>query len=176
MDNFTAEYISKMLGTATIEHLIHRNVSTTHDDFRQNIATSTTTSTQTMSRPLLHPDEVRGLGGDFCLIMGRFPPILSRRIVYHEDWDLLHCARPDPHFPRTENVRWRALQRRLGEMGSVARLLKEYGYEVQPIQVLLPPQLQSKSLPRSMPAAQAKRPLVQREYGLVQKLCRHRPQ
>jgi len=71
------------------------------------------------------------LSGDLCLIMGRFAPIRGRRIIYHEDWDLLHRSRPDPQFPRTENVRWRALQRRLGEMGSVARLLKEYGYEAK---------------------------------------------
>jgi len=84
-----------------------------------------------MSRPLLNPDEVRGLGGDLCIIMGNFPPILSKRIVYHQDWDFLHWARPDPHFPRTEDVRWRALQWRLREMGSVARLLKEYEFEVK---------------------------------------------
>jgi hypothetical protein len=79
----------------------------------------------------MHPDEVRNLNGDFGLILGRFPPIYSRRIVYHEDWDLLHRARSDPHFPRTEDVRWVALQRRLLEMGSVARLLKEYHFEVK---------------------------------------------
>ena len=84
-----------------------------------------------MSRPLLHPDEVRSLSGDVASSWDAFAPIYSRRIVYHEDWDFLHRARADPHFPRTENVRWRALQRRLFEMGSVARLLKEYGYEVK---------------------------------------------
>ncbi len=56
---------------------------------------------------------------------------MSRRIVYQQDWDLLHVARQDPYHPRTEDVRWQALQRRLHEMGSVARLLKEYGYEVK---------------------------------------------
>ena len=141
MDNFTTDYVSKMLGTSTVEQL---NTSTTHGTSvgppqmnapiwasRTSRSTSVTYSTSTMSRPLLTPDEVRGLGGDFCIIMGNFPPILSKRIVYHQDWDLLHHARPDPHFPRTEEVRWRALQWRLREMGSVARLLKEYGFEVK---------------------------------------------
>jgi type IV secretion system protein VirD4 len=142
MDNFTAEYVSKMLGTSTIEHV---NVSTTQGTSvapytanasifksqRTSVQTSMSTSVQTMSRALLNPDEVRGLGSDLCLIMGRHPPILGRRIVYHEDWDMLHAARPDPHFPRTEQVRWRSLQRRLYEMGSVQRLLKEYQYEVK---------------------------------------------
>jgi type IV secretion system protein VirD4 len=127
MDNFTAEYVSKKLGIKTIQQ---PNVSTTYDALT-SVSSSTTTSTQTMSRPLLHPDEVSTLGADFGIIMGNFPPIYSRRIVYHEDWDLLQRAREDPHFPRTEGVRWRALQRRLREMGSVARLLKEYDFEVK---------------------------------------------
>jgi type IV secretion system protein VirD4 len=141
MDNFTADYVSKFLGIATIEQV---NVSTTVGKSvgprdqnapiwanRTSIQTSTSTSTQTMSRPLLHPDEVRGLGGDRCLIMGRFPPIQGRRIVYYQDWDLLHWARADPQHPRTEDVRWGALHRRLFEMGSVARLLKEHHFGVK---------------------------------------------
>ena len=43
----------------------------------------------------------------------------------------MHCARPDPHFPRTEKVRWLALQYRLFEVGSVAGLLAQEGYEVK---------------------------------------------
>jgi len=118
-DNFTAEYISKMLGTSAVAET--------------EISTCFSTSERTTSRArlLLYADEVRGLSGETCLIMGPYAPILSRRIVYHEDWDFLHRARPDPQFPRTENVRWRASQKRLGEMDSVARLLKEYGYKAK---------------------------------------------
>ena len=142
MDNFTAEYISKFLGTQTIEQT---NVSVSHGTSvapltgnapwrvsqRTSVSTSTGYSTQTMSRPLLHPDEVRGLPNNLCLILGRFPPIRSQRIVYHRDWRFLHCAREDPHFPRTEEVRWWALQKRLSDAGSVAGLLAEEGYEVK---------------------------------------------
>jgi type IV secretion system protein VirD4 len=142
MDNFTAEYISKMLGTATVQQVnVQKTEGTSVAPYagnapwrvsqRTSVSTSTSYSTQTMSRALLNPDEVRGLSPDHCLIMGRHPPILGRRIVYYEDWDLLHCVRPDPRFPRTEPVRWRALQRRLYEMGSVQRLLKEYRYQVK---------------------------------------------
>jgi type IV secretory pathway TraG/TraD family ATPase VirD4 len=140
-DNFTADYISKRLGIETIQQ---QNVSTTVSTSkaplgpnqsifanRASTSTSTNTSVQTLSRPLLNPDEVCRLSGELCLIIGGFEPILGRRMVYHEDWDLLHRSRPDPQFPRTEKVRWQALQRRLGEMGSVARLLKEYGYEAK---------------------------------------------
>jgi type IV secretion system protein VirD4 len=142
MDNSTAEYVSKFLGTSTIEH---PNVSTSTGTSvaprtpggpyraadRTSQSTSTGISVQTISRALLNPDEVRGLSGNLCIIMGRFQPILAQRIVYHQDWDLLHRARADPEHPRTEGVRWVALQRRLVEMRSVARLLKEYSYEVK---------------------------------------------
>ena len=142
MDNFTADYISKFLGTKTVEH---ENVSTSVGTSvaprtpggpfwqyqRTSVQTSTSVSTQVMSRPLMHPEEIRGLNRELCIIMGRFPPIISRRIVYHEDWRLLHCARPNPHFPRNENVRWLALQYRLFEAGSVAGLLAQEGYEVK---------------------------------------------
>jgi type IV secretion system protein VirD4 len=142
MDNFTAEYISKMLGTRTIEHV---NVSTTvgksvapyapgaplWKSQRTSVQTSMSQSSQVMSRPLMHPEEVRGLNSELCIIMGRFAPIISRRIVYHEDWRFLHCARIDPHFPRTENVRWLALQNRLLDAGSVAGLLAQEGYAVK---------------------------------------------
>jgi type IV secretion system protein VirD4 len=142
MDNFTAEYISKMLGTTTVEQV---NVSTSFgtsvapmgpgtswfESQRTSIQRSSSTSTQVMSRPLMHPDEIRGLSSELCIIMGRFAPIMSRRIVYHRDWRFLHCARPDPHFPRTEQVRWLALQNRLFDAGSVAGLLAQEGYEVK---------------------------------------------
>jgi len=142
MDNFTADYISKMLGTQTIEHT---NISTSTGKSvapltagsplwksqRTSIQTSSSSSTQIMSRPLMQPDEVRSLNHDLCVIMGRFAPIISRRLVYHRDWRFLHCARPDPHFPRTEQVRWLALQNRLMEVGSVAGLLAQEGYEVK---------------------------------------------
>jgi type IV secretion system protein VirD4 len=141
MDNFTTEYVSKMLGTQTIEQV---NTSTSQSTSvgppqmnapiwasRTSRSTSINYSTQTISRPLLHPDEVCRLAGDRCIILGHFPPIMSRRIVYQQDWDLLHWAREDPYHPRTEEVRWQALQRRLRDMRSVARLLKEYDYEVK---------------------------------------------
>jgi type IV secretion system protein VirD4 len=138
LDNFTADYVSKMLGTQTIQQ-VNTSYGTSVAPLTGNASIfksgrtsiSTTTSTQTMSRSLLNPDEVCHLGGDRCLIMGHFPPILSRRIVYQQDWDLLRVAREDHYHPRTEGVRWQALQRRLYEMGSVARLLKEYDCEVK---------------------------------------------
>jgi type IV secretory pathway TraG/TraD family ATPase VirD4 len=142
MDNFTAEYISKMLGTSTVEHV---NVSTSVGQSvapmgpntswlasgRTSHSTSTSYSSQVMSRSLLNPDEIRNLGGDLSIIMGRFQPILCRRMVYYQDWRFLHGVRPDPSFPRTEQVRWLALQRWLSDVGSVAGMLAYEGYVVK---------------------------------------------
>jgi type IV secretion system protein VirD4 len=142
MDNFTAEYISKMLGTSTVEHV---NVSTSVGQSvapmgpntswlasgRTSHSTSTSYSSQVMSRSLLNPDEIRNLGGDLSIIMGRFQPILCRRMVYYQDWRFLHGVRPDPSFPRTEQVRWMALQRWLSDVGSVAGMLSYEGYVVK---------------------------------------------
>jgi len=143
MDNFTAEYISKMLGTSTVEHV---NVQTSVGQSvapmgpntswlasgRTSHSTSTSYSSQVMSRSLLNPDEIRNLGGDLSIIMGRFQPILCRRMVYYQDWRFLHGVRPDPSFPRTEQVRWLALQRWLFDVGSVAGMLAyEGGYVVK---------------------------------------------
>ena len=132
MDNFTAEYVSKILGVATVEQKnTSSTVGTSDSGSGGSRSHSTSTSIQAFSRPLMQPDEVRNLPANVGIIMGRFAPILGNRIVYHEDWDLLHWARPDPHFPRSEQVRWRALHRRLFEMRSVARLLQDYDYEVK---------------------------------------------
>src|ERR1039458_5180814 len=117
MDNFTAEYISKMLGTSTVEHV---NVQTSVGQSvapmgpntswlasgRTSHSTSTSYSSQVMSRSLLNPDEIRNLGGDLSIIMGRFQPILCRRMVYYQDWRFLHRVSPQTTLERTEQVRW----------------------------------------------------------------------
>ena len=141
MDNFTADYVSKFLGTQTIQETqVQTSVGTSKAPPQMNApiwasrtshSASTSYSTHTMSRPLLHPDEIRGLPGDVCILMGAFPPIKSRRIVYHEDWWFLHRARADPHHPVTEGVRGLALERRLRDAGSVAGLLAQQGYAVK---------------------------------------------
>jgi type IV secretion system protein VirD4 len=141
MDNFTADYISKFLGTQTIEESKAQTsigqqtnpLGPNQSWFtpRTSHSRSTSYQTNTLSRPLLYPDEIRCLPGDDCVIMGRFPPILSRRIVYHEDWWFLQKARADPKHPVSEDVRSRAFERRLKDAGSVGGLLAQQGYEVK---------------------------------------------
>ena len=54
-------------------------------------------------------------------------------MVYHEDWWFLHRARSDPYHPITDDVRARALERRLSDAGSVTGLVAQEGYEVKPV-------------------------------------------
>ena len=143
MDNFTADYISKSLGIQTIQEPQTQTQTSTTTAPRgqgQGLFSSgtsqtrgTTTSMHTLSRPLMHPDEIGRLPGDECIIMGHFPPIRSRRMVYHEDWWFLHRARSDPYHPITDAVRSRALERRIRDAGSVTGLLAQQGYEVKPV-------------------------------------------
>jgi len=143
LDNFTTEYISKTLGIQTIqetqtqysESKTKAPPSEGQGLFGSKTSTTTgsNTSIHTMSRPLMHPDEIARLPGDACIIMGHFPPIRSRRMVYHEDWWFLHRARSDPYHPITDEVRTFALERRLRDAGSVAGLLAQQGYEVKPL-------------------------------------------
>jgi len=143
LDNFTTEYISKNLGIQTIqEPQTQTQVSSTKAPRGQgqglfssgtSHTSGTTTSMHTLSRPLMNPDEIARLPGDECIIMGHFPPIRSRRMVYHEDWWFLHRARSDPHHPITDGVRAQALERRLRDAGSVTGLLAQEGYEVKPV-------------------------------------------
>ena len=143
MDNFTADYISKMLGTQTIEHT---NISTSTGTSvapltagsplwksqRTSIQTSTSSSTQMMSRPLMQPDEIRSLNHDLCIIMGRFAPIIGRQAR-------LSPAIGDSCIARGPTRIFRAPSRCAGSRsrtdswrsGSVAGLLAQEGYEVK---------------------------------------------
>lgn len=107
MDEFTVEHISKMLGTSTVEYETHSvsisdstgtSWSTGGTSRSTSRNTSSNTSVNMTGRPLLMPDEVRRLRADLCLVLGRYNPILCRRLVYYEDYPFYRAARFDPHF------------------------------------------------------------------------------
>ena len=107
MDEFTVEHISKMLGTMTVEYQTQsESVSDSTGTSWSAGGTSTSasrnisrnTSMNMTGRPLLMPDEVRRLNADLCLVLGRYNPILCRRLVYYEDYPFYRAARWDPHF------------------------------------------------------------------------------
>lgn len=77
MDNFTAEYVSKMCGQSTVEFSQLRNV-------------------QHFGRPLMTPDEVRT--ADFSLLVTRAGPFKYQPRAYYEEPYLSSVARENPYY------------------------------------------------------------------------------
>jgi type IV secretion system protein VirD4 len=112
MDDATADYISKMLGTQTVEYEARStstsktsgtNWSQTGSSRSDGVSTSENISVNTTGRPLLFPDEIRRLRDDLCIVLGRHNPFLCRRLIYYEDYPFYRAARFDPtHFRSQE--------------------------------------------------------------------------
>ncbi|MGB3544433.1 type IV secretory system conjugative DNA transfer family protein, partial [Rubrivirga sp.] len=89
-DQFTAEYLSKMAGTATV---FHRSQSSGRSRGKHASRSQSAGATET-SRPLITPDELRRLGkGDQVLLVRGEDPVLARRIAYYEDREFSPRAR-----------------------------------------------------------------------------------
>ena len=81
-DQFTAEYLSKMAGTATV---FHQSQSSGRSRGKHSSRSSSAGATET-GRPLVTPDELRRLGRDDQVLLVRGEdPVLARRIAYYED-------------------------------------------------------------------------------------------
>ena len=81
-DQFTAEYLSKMAGTATV---FDRSTGSGRSRGRQTSRSSNVGSRET-GRPLATPDELRRLnaGDQLLLVRGR-QPVLARRVAFYAD-------------------------------------------------------------------------------------------
>jgi type IV secretion system protein VirD4 len=81
-DQFTAEYLSKMAGTATV---FHQSQSSGRSRGKHSSRSSSAGATET-GRPLVTPDELRRLGrNDQVLLVRGEDPVLARRIAYYND-------------------------------------------------------------------------------------------
>jgi type IV secretion system protein VirD4 len=81
-DQFTAEYLSKMAGTATV---FHQSQSSGRSRGKHSSRSSSAGATET-GRPLVRPDELRRLGrNDQVLLVRGEDPVLARRIAYYND-------------------------------------------------------------------------------------------
>jgi type IV secretion system protein VirD4 len=123
MDQSTAEEISKMLGTGTVEYKTHSETigTNTSADGTLNTSKSQNTSVNMTGRPLLMPDEVRRLRADLCLVLGRSNPVLCRRLLYYEDYPFYRAARWDPHFGSPEGKRKAAEMKTAAALAQLAR-------------------------------------------------------
>ena len=81
-DQFTAEYLSKMAGTATV---FHHSQSASRNRGK-NASRSAGSGASETARPLITPDELRRLGrADQLVLVRGEDPVLARRIAYYAD-------------------------------------------------------------------------------------------
>lgn len=97
MDQFTAEYLSKMLGQTTVERVSQATVDK-RNGFFGNPNYSAMTD-QNFARALKNPDEIRRLHEDYGFIISNQDPIIFYKSYYFNDPELFMVLRSDPYHP-----------------------------------------------------------------------------
>ena len=98
MDQFTAEYVSKMLGQTTVERI---SVGTA-EARKKNPNYGGKMTDQAFSRALATADEVRTMSNDRGFLLSNFDPIIFAKALYFKDPAFVGLYRKNPHFPDTE--------------------------------------------------------------------------
>jgi type IV secretion system protein VirD4 len=141
MDQFTAEYVSRMLGTTTVERISQGTAEARAG--KPGIIFSTPANPnysamadQVFSRPLLDPAEVRKVTRDIGVMITRYQPCDFDRIVYHKDPLFIDRARPDPHYPGIEEDKEKRqieslVARALPDITAVYAALDKQGYKIK---------------------------------------------
>jgi len=118
MDQFTVEYVSKMLGTTTIRY---KTIAESTSDSTKPIqpdfvdiffgetgreepsgrSTSKNTTEHVVAQPLASTDEIRKMHHQKCIVIGHgYDPILCWRVDYYSDETFSRWARPDPKYAK----------------------------------------------------------------------------
>ena len=103
MDEFTADYLSKLLGPATIRITPPMGSSTreyeTVNIYGLGSAKIKTSSSQYLSRDLLYASEIRRLPANYGILVHRHDlPLLFEKIEYFSDPLFASLARKDPYY------------------------------------------------------------------------------
>ena len=122
MDQFTVDYVSKMLGTTTIRYKTTSTGSSENtkivaqhpgfiDSFFYDVpfsaerpsgnSKSENTSEHVVAQPLCSPDEIRRMDSGKCIVIGRGDPVMCQRLTYFTDRHFGFWARPDPRYEKT---------------------------------------------------------------------------
>lgn len=134
MDQFTAEYLSKLLGTKTVERISESTSERRKDGFLiKGDPDYTQMTDQVYSRPLLEPAEIRAITRHTGVMVGRYYPYLFHPVKYHTETFLLGRARPDPHFPAMVEAKKKVqienlVARALPDKEAVHEALEKQGY------------------------------------------------
>lgn len=138
MDQFTANFLSTMLGTETIERISDETAKKREGGmFLPGDQNYQQMKDQVFARALMQPAEVRGF--PFGLWVGRHQPLRFIPIKYYEDPILLLRSRPDPHFPdmakkrdslEIEDINAQAVKK-IPNYKAAVEFLKSNGYKVE---------------------------------------------
>ena len=140
MDQFTAKYVSDMLGTTTVERISQSTADTREGGFLRSAQPGYgAMADQYFARPLLQPSEVRTTTRTTGIMIGHFAPHVFRPIAYYQDPLFLARARLDPHFPGMNEAKEKArvdkikafIETLLPDMPTVKAAFKEQGYKIK---------------------------------------------
>ena len=125
MDQFTAEYLSRMMGVSTVERISEATAKTRsgflgiggNPDYMKM-------ADQELSRPLMHPDEIRRTAAYIGHVIGREDPFLFAKTFYYECEHLFKHCRRDPNFGKFEHKDPIVWERPQGVLPFFIRLFK----------------------------------------------------
>lgn len=125
MDQFTAEYLSRMMGVSTVERVSEATAQTRRGllgiggkpDYMKM-------TDQELSRPLMHPDEIRRTATYIGHVIGRDDPFLFAKTFYHECEHLFKYCRRDPNFSEFKHKEPIVWEREQGVLPFFIRLFK----------------------------------------------------
>lgn len=127
MDQFTAKYVSELIGTTTVER-----ISVTTAEKRAGTQglifdipgdpNYSAMADQVFAKPLLSPAEVRFDSSRQGIAIGRHLPVLFEPLPYHNDPFFLVRARPDPHFPAMAQAKTKLLEQEAKARAEAAAL------------------------------------------------------
>ena len=110
MDQFTCEYLSRMLGTETVERISQATAEKRQGGFlKPSDPNYMAMADQVYARALKQPEEIRATMRHIGTYVSRSVPLRFAKIKYHEEPFFLVRSRPDPHFPDMF-PRWKKLR------------------------------------------------------------------
>lgn len=100
MDQFTADYVSNLIGKTTIERICQNTVmQRTGGQYGITSPFYSDMSDQYISRDLMQSSEIRRLGDQTGILIGRGNPIIFERVKYFKDQAFANLARKNPYYP-----------------------------------------------------------------------------
>ena len=132
MDQFTAEYLSKMLGTMT-----QVRISVKSAEARKGDPNYEAMADQHFARDLRQPSEIRTSADNMGYIVGRDDPIVFKKLNYFEDPFFYERARHNPYYRDPKVIAAQKEKEKIinyldqGNTHIAMKILKEKGYNVE---------------------------------------------